>query len=302
MSDPKELAADLRRLRLAHGGPTYEALARATGLSRSTIADAFSGNRVPSERTLFAVVSALGEDPEEWIASRAAIVHARGTEDAEELQEDVAGDALDSRPAASRAAEPSHTLQAEPADSEDDQEVGGERALPGPSRSGKRAARRTISVAVLIPLLLVALAAGAVAGHLWWPASAGQDGVDGAQTRPVTGEDVVDTRCADDGIVIASANRGFETQVSINMSNACNAVWARVYRYDGNAHGNEIRIELSPRREGVDPGPAQEASEMDARGAVTPMIVRNSDADRFCAQAWVTNDGMEFSLGDPICV
>lgn len=41
---------------------------------------------------------------------------------------------------------------------------------------------------------------------------------------------------------------------------------------------------------------------MDAQGVVTPMIVQNSAADRFCAEAWVTNDGEEYSLGDPICV
>lgn len=301
MSDPKELAAELRRLRLARGGPTYEALARSTGLSRSTIADAFSGNRVPSERTLFAVVKALDEDPEEWMASREEIVSGREGDEADEPSPDaVAEDTLDTQPSPNGTISP-ETDEAEPPSVDDEADDSAPAEATEDAASTPPKPRRTVSMALLVPLLIVAVGLGAIGGRMWWPPA--DDGkLPGALTAPATGGNIFDTRCVDDGIVIASEDRDFDTQFAVSLSYVCNSVWARVYRYDGNTYGNGIRIVLSPKREGVDPGPAQEVREMDAQGVVTPMIVQNSAADRFCAEAWVTNDGEEYSLGDPICV
>lgn len=97
-------AADLRRLRLGSGQPTYEALARRTTLARSTIAEAFSGRRLPSERTVFALVEVLGEDPEEWLARRAA-VQSDGDQDAED-SEDYADEPGDQEPPTAGAPDP----------------------------------------------------------------------------------------------------------------------------------------------------------------------------------------------------
>lgn len=313
----KKLAADLRRLRLAEGGPTYESLARATGLSRSTVADAFGGNRLPSERTLFALVKELGEPTDGWLSRRAVLVQMRDDEDTLEV-DSVAEDTLDSLPSreqvrataaetvAMAASAPRLSSTTDSADPQiptapADTQVLGTLDERRPSAPHSFEPPR-IGVTLLVPMLLAAFALGLVAGHLWWPRDASSDVLEGGSVAPATGEDNLAAGCSADARPIASASGSYDTQLQLMFSTACNAVWAQLYRYDADLDGNELRVQIYPSRDGVDPGPAQEASATDAQYALTTIIVRNAATDQFCAEGWVTNDGVEVSVGDPVCV
>ena len=142
-----ELAAALRRLRLEQGGPTYEALARTAGLSRSTVAEAFAGGRLPSERTLFAVVDALGDDPAAWLADRAMIA-GLGT------SQQAAPDGLREGGSSGRPTSGATTTPVVDGRGED---------VPAGWWD------RTPTLRLLVPLLVVAVAIGALATRLWWP-------------------------------------------------------------------------------------------------------------------------------------
>ncbi|UOQ58365.1 DUF2690 domain-containing protein [Leucobacter allii] len=70
-ADSAELfAAELRALRMSVGDPTLAALSASTGVSKSVISEAFSGRRLPTERTVVKLVEALGGDREAWVARR----------------------------------------------------------------------------------------------------------------------------------------------------------------------------------------------------------------------------------------
>ncbi|MEU5398048.1 helix-turn-helix transcriptional regulator [Streptomyces sp. NPDC005963] len=75
----EEFGSWLRDLRIEHGGLTYDALCRKTGIPRSTIADAFSGKRLPAydnAQMLVAKIVGSSELEEEcrqrWVAAKKA--------------------------------------------------------------------------------------------------------------------------------------------------------------------------------------------------------------------------------------
>jgi hypothetical protein len=61
-----ELVGDLRQLRCASGAPSYAQLAKASGIPRSTLYDAFRGDRMPSLEVTLAVVRACDGDEDAW--------------------------------------------------------------------------------------------------------------------------------------------------------------------------------------------------------------------------------------------
>jgi transcriptional regulator with XRE-family HTH domain len=63
----EEFAARLRELRVLAGSPPFRRLAKLTNYSPSTLADATSGRRLPTEPVLKALVSACGADPVPWL-------------------------------------------------------------------------------------------------------------------------------------------------------------------------------------------------------------------------------------------
>lgn len=69
----ERFAGDLRQLRLEGGDPTLASLSATSGVSKSVISDAFSGRRLPTERTVIKLVAALAGDPEAWSARRHAL-------------------------------------------------------------------------------------------------------------------------------------------------------------------------------------------------------------------------------------
>lgn len=74
----ERFAADLRELRLSAGDPKLIALSERTGVSKSVLSEAFSGRRLPTERTVARVVEDLGGEREAWVARRFAL-DPRGT-------------------------------------------------------------------------------------------------------------------------------------------------------------------------------------------------------------------------------
>ena len=65
-----DFAAHLRRLRLEAGSPTLAHLQHVTKISRTVISEAFAGRTLPSERTVDALVRALGGDVESALHKR----------------------------------------------------------------------------------------------------------------------------------------------------------------------------------------------------------------------------------------
>lgn len=74
-----QFAADLRALRVSEGNPTLHALAAATGVSKSVIAEAFKGERLPTENTVSRLVKALNADPQPWLDRRRVLDPRRAT-------------------------------------------------------------------------------------------------------------------------------------------------------------------------------------------------------------------------------
>ena len=373
-----ELASELRRLRLERGAPTYENLARKANVSRSTVADAFSGTKIPSERTLFGIVSALGEAPEPWLARRKELVagvqghgeiapktEPTSTSKSEVVSEAASGSSGDavarSRPA--REDEPVEDSTAENVDSDDvtnglssntsegvhsfesgrlslplpvahesahslpvgvqpappsdpstsrvsSNEAGGpcgpKEAANSPSvatTSSVKRGQRSLALALVIPLLVIAALAGAGLSRLLWPAQAVPTLEAGGTEHPVEdGADIWDTGCIYDAIKPGADRPGeFDTQLGLRVSLRCKTIWGVLYRNDGGGYGNQIRLLVYPKTP-EDPGTPQEILVSDQDYAVTAMILQEDLAtDQYCVEAWIIEDGVEISLGEPLC-
>lgn len=250
-----QMISDLRRLRLDAGSPTIEGIARRSGLSKSTVADAFKGTRIPSERTLHSIVSTLGGNGQEWLSRRSALIEPK-------------------------------TDTYQPPESIDD-------------RSSSAQWRRSFVLKAAVPLLSLAMLAGVMLGRYLVPMQ--EYSAERGQVEPETGGNIFDTSCVDDGVVIASETRKRETQFQVLLSYRCDAVWARVLRYDGKSYGNEITVEIYPKGQ-PESDTAQDITARDSGTAITTMIVQDSVTDEFCAMASMTLGAERIDLGDPICV
>jgi transcriptional regulator with XRE-family HTH domain len=69
----EEFAARLRQLRIQAGSPSFRHLAKITNYSSSTLAEATSGRRLPTEPVVKALVTACGEDPAPWLEELRAV-------------------------------------------------------------------------------------------------------------------------------------------------------------------------------------------------------------------------------------
>ena len=81
----EDFAARLRELRAKAGSPSFRHLAKLTNYSSSTLADATSGRRLPTEPVLKALVTACGADPAPWLEElrRIAITGSADTSEAD---------------------------------------------------------------------------------------------------------------------------------------------------------------------------------------------------------------------------
>ncbi|MBD9698751.1 DUF2690 domain-containing protein [Flavimobilis sp. GY10621] len=268
LSSVEEFAAALSELRTAAGRPTLVALERRTGVSKTVLSDAFAGRRLPTERTVEAIASVLDADVAEWTRRR------------RELEESL-------RPQAVVGA--------------------GAPAYPVVRR------RSALLAAAGAFVLGVVGTAGVVAALPDEVPDASGRGAPAAATALVTpmespaeilvevGTDPATTPCVDDAKVVASVTRARDTQLQIVYSNACQAAWARVTRYDDEAAGNAVGASIF-RQIAPDASDRQDTHEPDAQGAYTTLIVRPTSATRVCAVGYITLDGEKIDLGDQICV
>lgn len=285
----RAFASDLRRLRLAQGQPTYEALARRTALARSTIADAFAGRRLPSERTLFAIVDALGQNPEEWLARRAEIV-----------AEESASRDLSGTPE-SGSIPPPPTAPPVPGQARSTWWARAKARLAPMTRVLPRP-RGRVRAPLAMLLLITTIGTGALLGARAWPSLPTASGATSAAgtASAMTGNYPSLTDCHDMAELVQSADGRLNTEIEIWRSAACGTVWARVSRAGDVAAGSGLRIRLAP-SSGAQTTGRSEAIGMDTRVLYSPVITPADAADTFCAQAWITDGITEVAAGEPVC-
>ncbi|PZU40130.1 MAG: hypothetical protein DI573_04980 [Microbacterium sp.] len=282
------LSADLRALRLKAGNPTLSALAHQTGISKTVLSEAFAGRRLPSARTVDGIVDACGGESAAWVARRDRLAAAQN-----------------GRAAAS-------TLDAAPTT---DAPVG--TAVPAPTRGRGREPRRvrlSVAIAAAFTCLILGVAGtvgtlellqprgqGASAAAPTDSATPGTHGASAPRIAVKTGSDPAFTECVDDAAVAAAETRAENTLLEIIWSDACQAGWARITRYDGLAAGNVVSAsiyrQLAP---GADD--RQSTSEPEAQGAYTTLLVRPTPDTKICAVGAITIDGRTIDLGEPMCL
>lgn len=277
----EDFARTLRDLRESAGNPTLEAMARRTSISKSVLSDAFAGKRLPTERTVAGVVGALGGDVDDFVARRAAI---------------------------------DPTVRAGFAPVPD--------GFAGPTPPAARTGLTPIGIWLAVAAGVVGLVVGALGTTILRPApveaapatvqlAAKAPAASAPSPAPTTtrgprvvvtsGQDPADTPCVDDAAVAASEERPHHTQLQIVWSDACQAGWARITRYDGKAAGNEVSASIF--RQLAPTGPdRQDTTEPGVQGAYTTLLVRPSADTRLCATGSITLDGRSIDLGAPVCL
>jgi DNA-binding phage protein len=138
----------------------------------------------------------------------------------------------------------------------------------------------------------------AVTWTAWAPAGASTAGPEHVVQ---SGTDPAETPCVDDAAVVASETRQRDTQLQIVYSEACEAAWARITRYDGASAGNTVSASIF-RQIAPDATDRQDTTEPDAQSAYTTLIVRSTPQTRLCAVGSISVAGEEIDLGAPVCV
>ncbi|WP_353708540.1 helix-turn-helix domain-containing protein [Cellulosimicrobium sp. ES-005] len=266
-----EFVRDLRALRARAGDPTLEALARRTGVSKSVLSDALAGKRLPTARTVEALVRELGGDVGVFVARRSD---------------------LDTTSRSSAGAPTNHPT-----------------ASPSvPVRMVRRTTSTWLAVAAGLVGVVVGAVGAAVVGLVTEPAGVAETASppavaesSSARITVATGEDPAATECVEDAAVVAAEDRTNDTLLEIVWSDACQAGWARITRYDGKAAGNVVSASIF--RE-VAPAGAdrQDTTEPGVQGAYTTLLVRPTPDTRVCAVGEITLAGEHISLGEPICL
>lgn len=259
----EQFAADLRALKLAGGDPTLLALESRTGISKSVLSEAFSGKRLPTEKTVRVLTTALGADTNVWLARRQELLPRALT--------------------AGAAASGEHPV------------------APPLRRQGRTLAVVAITALVSVGASSLAWWGVLESREAYWtsqrPALAGnqflaaEDGVDPMQTE-----------CRQDR-VIADVGPRHEGAVQVEMlySNSCMGVWGRVTRVDGAADGNSLSMRIYP-ADDPESGRSQERSSDNVNSIYTPLLIEPDVEARVCGIATMTDNGEVIELGPPMCV
>lgn len=270
----ERFAADLRKLRLEADSPTLAKLQSATGISRTVLSDAFAGRQLPSARTVDSVARACLADPHEWVDRRDALA-----ERARRAAAPVPADFDTGAPSEAVGV----TVQPEPDHRRGVSRRGVAWLMAGAFGVG------VVATALVTTLLVPLLSPTA-------PAQAA-----GPRVVVENGSDPALTTCVDDARVATSETRADDTQLQIVWSDACQAGWGRIKRFDGLGAGNTVTIAIYPQTSPSGPD-RQEATEHDVDGAYTFLVVRPSPDTLLCADGSFTVDGKSTDLGDPLCI
>lgn len=257
----ERFAADLRELRLSAGDPKLLALSERTGVSKSVLSEAFSGRRLPTERTVARVVEDLGGDRDAWVSRRTALDPRGATQPAETL------------PVAEAAQQ---------------------------ARRFSLAQTLLIAAATAVLAVggtsLFWLNTQSPLAEVGAPENA-----EGPYLAAANGVDPMRTACKDDAIIAASESRlDRQVHVQLLYSNDCMAVWGRVTRYDDRSSGNTLTMQIYPEGERAS-ARAQERTAEGLQSMYTPMIVEPDVEARICGAASLTLDGETIDLGPELC-
>lgn len=266
LPDSKErFAADLRALRLAAGKPILTALAQQTGISKTSISDAFAGRKLPTENTLEYLIPVLGGDLPAWLRRRAA---------------------LDPRQADKPAVKPAR---------------GAPRQI---SMVAALSIALVAALASAGTTSLIWHTAAPQVDPIVAAEQPAPDGVAdaGDYVDFEDGVDPMETICREDSVIAASEER-LDGAVLVQMlySNRCMAVWGRVTRYDGDAAGNSVSMTIFPATD-FDSDRNQSREAFDVQSLYTPMMLEPDVAARVCGLASITAEGEHLELGPPLCV
>lgn len=259
----EQYAADLRALKLAGGDPTLLALESRTGISKSVLSEAFSGKRLPTEKTVRVLTTELGADTNVWLARRHELLPRALT------------------PGAAAAGE--HPL------------------APPRRRQGQTLAIIAITALVSVGASSLAWWTVLESRESSWtsqrPSLAGnqflaaEDGVDPMQTECRQDRVIADVGPRHDGAV----------QVEMLYSNSCMGVWGRVTRVDGAADGNSLSMRIYP-ADDPESDRSQQRSSDSVNSIYTPLLIEPNVEARVCGIATMTTNGEVIELGPPMCV
>ena len=258
--------ADLRQLVDAHpGGLTLGALAQLADMPKSTLSAVLNGKKLPSERTLTAIVAALGGDSQAWLQRR------------KQLQLTSLGIPLETVL--------SHDADAQVADGDD--------------QATKKAWLRPRWLLVLL-LAAALLVGGGIGAGITWKLAAPKNPWDPGIVQ--TGENpAFYPICMADAKVSAAETRLDNYLLEIIWSTNCRAGWGRVTRYDDKSQGNRVIVTTFLQ---ADPdGPStQYADDPDTQSSYTYLIASHSIDDRICVKGSVTDGDKTIDLGAPLCL
>lgn len=295
-------ARDLRALRHTNRDLTLVSFEARTGISKSTFSAAFRGHRLPSEKTVRAIVSTLGCDPTPWLDRRAKLAATVGVENTE-------------------VAEPSESARevdrTEPQTVSPDSAV--DSAQDGPEPSASDRAPRTLrhkpkkfisrKAAMIIAAgcaLITAAATSLVWGLVILPEARIADPTTSSlkdYTAHDNGVDPMLTVCREDAVV-AAAEKRMDGQFFVEMiySNQCMGAWGRVTRYDEQATGNSLKMVVYPEVQMNDPR-TQTREALNLQSLYTTMLIEPNVEARVCGLATVTqDDGTTHVLNPAVCI
>ncbi|GAA4680139.1 DUF2690 domain-containing protein [Frondihabitans cladoniiphilus] len=291
----EQFARDLRHFRLEAGNPTLAGIEKATGVSKSVVSDALAGRKLPSARTVRAVVSVLEGDVGAWLGRRDALE--RPTPAVGVGPRDAPADASSE----ARASSPAPAPQA-PNDA----------TGRGDRRREPRRIRLGAAVALVVLAFVVGVGATTAVG-LGMSSRTSAAGTPTAESSSGTatsgaphvvvkvGADPADTACVKDAVVAASETGALGTQLQIVWSASCDAAWARITRYDNASEGNEVSAQIF-RKASPQASDRQETTEPDVDSAYTTLLVRPTPKTTICATGSVTVSGSTVDFGHEICL
>jgi len=267
----ERFCADLRQLRDDY--PTkvsLNTLAEGSGVPKSTLSSVMAGKKMPTEKTLTAIVKALDGNPSAWVARRERLrLGAAG------VMDDAAAPAADTTSDDER-----------PGPAEDD--------APQPSPSHKM--RWLLALLVVVSLLIGGGIGAGVTYSIMKPKDPWSPGVVKTGDNPA-----FFPACMADAEVDASETRLNDYLLEIIWSANCRAGWGRITRYDEKSQGNRIAVTTFLQ---ADPnGPSTQTSDdPDTQSSYTYLIASHSVDDRICVKGTVTDGDKVIDLGTPLCL
>jgi len=250
--------AGLRRLRDNYPSKlSLEALAQRSGVPKSTLSAVLNGKKMPTEKTLSAIVKGLDGDVGVWLARRERL-----------------------RLAASGVIKDATATPAAEADSVD--ELGPAEANININPSSVLRPRW-----LLVLLLVLALLIGAGIGTgVTWTVTKPRNPLSPGIVK--SGDDpALAPACLADAKVDAAETRLTNYLLEIIWSANCRAGWGRITRYDDKSQGNRIAVTTYLQADPNGPN-TQKSDDADAQSSYTDLIATHSVNDRICVKGTVT--------------